>query len=355
MQEHSSPTTSETRRSLRISENFGVRCRIKETQTSGPGKIVNISSTGLLLEAQDPAFSESKSGIFQLDSFLHGPDNFLPHEGRLVWSQKRNHSRVLCGIEFVNISEPVLIKLRERIQRKIMERTRRRKIKSVVGVSLCAVLMLLVGSLISQQMTIYQSMQNSNDLMNDSFEKQAALTRSYAALYQQTSQMLASVRQELDTTRSVLQQTETLLTETKDRNEQLQNQLASIQAHEVQFFQGREDLEKQIALLHDKNTEFAGELGQLKSQMRAFEGDIRSIDEGKAVISLFKNRLKLVKTKIQYLKREVYYAREAAQKERDRVLSLKGNHGYFVKNGRSFKPHEKLFGKEVEIDVSFIE
>ncbi len=351
---------NEARKNLRIKENFGVAWRLKDTRTGGQGRILNMSASGLLMETENPVFPDETSGVFQLDSFLHGPDNFLPHEGRLVWSQKKNRNRILCGVEFTNVNDTVLTKLRERIQTRIMKQTRRRKLQGVAGVALGSVMIGLVIFLTNQQAAIYQSLQNSHQMITDSFNQQASLTRNYANLYQETQQMLASVREELDTTRTVLKETEALLVEAKDKNTELQNQLAALAAQEVRVSEGHNELEKEIALLHDKNAEFADQLSQLKSQMRAFEGDIRNIEEGKAVMALFKNRLKLVKTKIHYLKREAYYARQAAQKERDRILFLQGNQGYIVKNTESpLKPVEqKASGedkKQVEIDVSFIE
>ena len=146
----------------------------------------------------------------------------------------------------------------------------------------------------------------------------------------------------------------------------MQNQIALLNAqnntvaqNQVQTSPAQSELEKQVALLNEKNAQFASELSSLKDQMRSFEGDIKSVDEGKAMITLFHNRVKLVKTKMTYLKREAQFARIAAQKERDRLLALKGNKGFLMKNGEAIKEDKTAQpasgDKKVNIDVSFVE
>jgi len=242
-----------------------------------------------------------------------------------------------------------------------MDSTKKRKIISIVGVGLCVVMTLLVGFLISQHASIIQSMMDSQQRLADSFEKEAALTRNYAALYQQTSQMLSGMRQDLDSTKSLLRETEALLTETRNKNMELQQQLTSLQSQGLQSSQGRQGIEQEIALLHEKNTEFTSQLAQLRDQMRSFEGDIKTVEEGNAVIASFKNKLKLVRNKIHYLKQEAFFAKEAVRRERDRVLLLQGNNGYLVKNGEIFKKLQgkpstkKDLEKGVDIEVIFVE
>ena len=247
-----------------------------------------------------------------------------------------------------------------------MESTNNRKIKTLVGAGLFIVMLGMLIFVVNQQNLVYQSMEEANQMMMSASDGQASLTRNYMALYHQASDALAKVTQELDATKTVLTQTQDLLAQAKKENADLQNQMALLNAqgntvlqNQIQTSQTQSELEKQVALLNEKNFQFAGELSQLKEQMRSFEGDVKSIDEGKSMIALFKNRLKLVKTKITYLKREAQFAQIAAQKERDRLLTLKGNKGFLLKDGQALKEEKTAQppsgDKKVNIDVSFVE
>ncbi len=355
----------EARSNLRIKEHLDVTWRVQDSDLESPGRIFNISTSGLLLEAKQK-FSPLPGNIFKINSFLHGKDNFLPHEGRLVWSQKINQDRVLCGLEFVEPDETVISKLRERIQRKIMESTNNRKIKSLAGTALFVIMLGMIIFIVNQQNSVFLSMEEANQMMMSAADRQAGLTRNYMVLYHQTVDTLASITKELDSTKNILAQTQDFLTQAKKENADLQNQIALLNApgnivaqNQGQTSQAQNELEKQVALLNEKNAQFASELAQLKDQMRSFEGDIKSLDEGKAMITLFHSRVKLVKTKMVYLKREAQFARISAQKERDRLLSLKGNKGFLVRNGEAFREDRTAQpasgDKKVNIDVSFVE
>ena len=361
-------TITESRTSLRIKENLDLTWKIQDHEISGRGKVLNLSTTGLLMEARNFDPPPTSNCIFRLDSLLQVPDNFLPHEGLLVWSNLKNNSTTLCGIEFLEPPEPVLSRLRERIQKKIMEATNHRKIKSLVGVAALVILTAMMIFIFKQQNAIYENMGDSNTLMQSASQQQAALVRNYSSLYLQTKDMLANVTKELDITKSILEQTQLFLAQSKKENAELQEQLAALQAqgavltqNDEEFSQTRGALQKQIELLNQKNAEFVNELGVLKEQMRAFEGNIKDLDEGKALITLFSSKLKLVKTKMHYLKREAYYARISAQKERDRILLSKGNKGYLINKGQSPQPAPKeetaqpKDSKQLDVDVSFVE
>lgn len=354
----------ESRGSLRIKENLDVTWRMKDRQQQGQAKISNISTSGLLLEAQND-FSLSPGDILHIDSFLSARDNFLPQEGRIVWSQRKNSRRVLCGLEFVAPEEKTLAKLRERIQQKIMESTNHRKMRSIAGAALFLIMLSLAFFIVKEQNLIFKNIEESNRMMLNASDQQAVLTRSYAALYHQTAETLTAVTKELDLSKALLQETQDLLSQAKMENTDLQNRLAALNnpsnltaGNQIAFERIKEGLEQQIVILNEKNFQFANELAQLKNQLRSFEGNIQSLEEGRTTISLLHNRLKRIKSKMSSLKREAYYAKEEARKQRDQTLALKGNQGYLVKDGKTFKGSENSFptdGKKIQIDVSFVE
>ena len=354
---------NELRSNLRIRENWAVTWRLKDRGYQGQGKIFNISTSGLLLETKND-FSPSTGDIFNIDSFSNGSDNFLPQEGRLVWSQRENDRRVLCGLEFVAPEEKVLAKLRERIQQKIMESTNRRKMKSIVGSVLFLIILSMAFFIVKEQNLLFQSIEESSRTMMNASDQQAILTRNYAALYHQTAETLAAVSKELDLSKALVQETQGLLSQSKKENADLQNQLAAFNdpsnlsvENQAVFNKTKERLEEQINMLNEKNSQFADELTRLKEQLRPFEGNIQDLNEGKTAIRLFQKKLKLVKSKMNNLKREAYNAKEAAMKQRDQTLALKGNHGYLIKDGQTLQKEETpsvIGDKKIQIDVSFV-
>ena len=354
----------ESRGNLRIRENLAVTWRLKDRERQGQARVSNISTSGLLLETQND-FSPFPGDILGIDSSLEGVDNFLPQEGRLIWSQRKNSRKVLCGLEFVNPEEKILTKLRERIQQRITESTNNRKIKSIAGVILFLIMLSMTFFIVKEQNFIFQSIEDSSQRMMAAFDQQAVLTRNYAILYHQTVETLAVVNKELDSSKALVQQTQDLLSQAKKENADLQNQLAALNnpsnlsaENQIAFNKTKETLEEQIAVLNEKNSQLANELAQLKGEMRFLEGDIQNLNEGKATIGLLHSKLKLVKTRMTNLRREAYYAREAAQKQRDQALALKGNRGYLVKDGEIFKADKTPFNaddKKIQIDVSFVE
>ncbi len=85
--------------------------------------------------------------------------------------------------------------------------------------------------------------------------------------------------------------------------------------------------------------------------MRAFEADFSNLEEGQSLIVLFQNKIKLVKSRMHYLKQEAFFTRVAAQKEKDRLAVLNGNSGFIMRNGQLQNPNgtKKSFAIDVKI------
>ena len=105
------------RRHFRIKERVPVFWKIKDKNIEGQGEVINISTSGLLLET-DSAFSpldESKLEIEPIDKVIH----FIPRQGQLVWFKKIKilNTRFWCGIEFIKPPQETV----EEIKRKVEE------------------------------------------------------------------------------------------------------------------------------------------------------------------------------------------------------------------------------------------
>ena len=373
----------ESRANLRVKENERILWSIQNSILKGEARIRNVSLSGMLLETTlDRPFDDQC--VLSFDS-LH-PGRFIPELGRLVWSKKKRFSKgkYFCGIEFVNPPEEILSKLRERVQRGIMRFTNIRKFRSILNVVLFMAMIALTVTIVWLSIYVYRDMALSNQKILQATDHQAMLTQKYVQmyhdtelrlagvttemeatkrLYQDSELMLQNVRQELNSTKAILAQTETMLTNAKGELESLQN------VNQTELAKTKAELNNTIALLEQKNIQLTEEMTQLRGELQYYEGDVRSIDEGKALIVILRNRMKLVKSKIKYFKREARSARDMAQTERDKILSLLGNNGYFMKDGNvvkvdleryeaeSLKGSKKDLPKDqkIEVDVTIIE
>ena len=115
--------------------------------------------------------------------------------------------------------------------------------------------------------------------------------------------------------------------------------------------QNPEDLQAKITALKDRDTQVSTQLADLKTQLRAFDADIASPEEGRSLIVLFQNKIRLVKSHMRYLRQQAFFAKVAAQKEKDRLATLNGNSGFVLRNGQPQNPNgtKKSFAIDVKI------
>ena len=332
---------NEARRSLRIKEKLPVRWRIQDGYESGEGKILNISTTGVLLQTQKD-FAPMEKTVFALESLDSVNGHFLPKQGRLVWSKTQGfrHNR-LCGLEFIQPEEKVVANLRERIQSGITKVANARRTRSIFGSLLLATAVILLGFVIKQSIENYQSLNASHALMSETLDQQVALSRLY--------------QQELVATKAALAETQALLAKAQAENVNLSALVEELNQKNAAFQARMVDLEQ-------KNIDLNGQLNVIQERLRFLEGDVRSIEEGRAVIQTYKQNLRKVKIKIGEFKQEAHYAKIAAQKERDQIETMLGNNGYIMKNGKVVQPIEVPAapaaagaGKgRVDVDVQFM-
>ncbi len=235
----------------------------------------------------------------------------------------------------------------------------RRDLKRNTGLILSVVMIALTAYVLNLQEHNSRILAHSTDMVLTSSTQQSADYRAYVRKYnetkvqlEETTRKLEEVNRQLDTvsaqltlTKGLLSQTKNMLVQAQTENARLKEDISSIDTQQENIPQ----LEARITALKDKNTQVTSELDDLKSQLRAFEADFANMEEGKSLIALFQSKIKLVKSRMRYLKQEASFARIAAQKERDRLEAINGNSGYLVRDGQIKKTNGRSFAIDVKI------
>ncbi len=191
-----------------------------------------------------------------------------------------------------------------------------------------------------------QTLTQSTTLALDANVTQASNYRSYVKQYkdtkaqlEETTRKLEEVNRQLDevnaqltTTKGVLSETQIMLAQAQTENQLLKDEIQGLGN-----VGSISELEARIAALKGKNDQVTEQLNALRRQMSAYEGEFANVTEGKSLLTLFQNKIKLIKSRMKYLNQEAYFTKIAAQKEHDRVAALNGNNGYIVKDGRLHK------------------
>jgi hypothetical protein len=95
----------ETRRHLRIRQLMDITWSMPGEDMTGQGQIVNISSSGLLLQI-DGSFKPLDNCVLSVDPSLdeEGKSPFLMKKGKVVWFRRIQTSKYSyqCGLEFLS-------------------------------------------------------------------------------------------------------------------------------------------------------------------------------------------------------------------------------------------------------------
>lgn len=328
------------RQNLRVRENKRVLWHVKNSELIGYGRVCNISASGMLLELTSPIRLAAES-LFSFDASLR-PDNFIPDAGRLVWQKKKRFSRnrYLCGVQFAGVPVDGLSRLRQRVQDRIHDSVRARRLGDLVGTPLMVAFVALAGYAAYLSGNIYKDLYISNQNMSVLAGQQASLTRVYQGLYAETALQLEDVTQELDQTTYLYQQSQRMLgyasrelAAVKALLAQTEDMLALAQTENIQFKKGQEA----VALLRAKDVRLTDELALAKSELDKYAADVSGIQEGKKLISLYHDQIRAVKAQIKDIRRGARRTRIAALRERDAVKMRLGNNGYIVKDGQMVK------------------
>ena len=92
---------SENRRHFRLREFIDVAWKLEDQEVSGEGMVVNISSSGVLLQT-DRVFRPSDDCVLSIES---GADTlpFAAKKGKIMWFKRiyTPQERIQCGVEFL--------------------------------------------------------------------------------------------------------------------------------------------------------------------------------------------------------------------------------------------------------------
>lgn len=365
MSNQSNVLYNDARNNLRVKENKKVSWHVDHGDIRGEARIKDISISGMQLEMKSDCMPTDNSYFF-FDSTIN-KDNFIPKVGRLVWHKKKNlgKNKFVCGVRFVEPAEDVLSNLRQRVQSGILRFTRQRRIGTAVEFSFIIGIFGLTAYVLWLSHSIYSQVKQSSDRLESVASTQSTVTRNYMQKYQasevalvnlkeemtnvtqelsttkrmysESQQMLSSVTKELEQTKLALVQTEEMLTNAKT---EIKN-IKELNARDIA--KQKKEFETAIALMQDKNIQLEGELNRLQSELDYYAGNIKNIDEGRALMELYKTRMKLVKSKIKHYNREAQGMRKSAMAERDRIRMILGNNGYFMKDGQTIKVDEAKY------------
>jgi len=332
-------TVPEMRRNLRVRDDAKVQWFNKEHDCSGNARILNVSAGGLCFETKG-TFPVTQGEMIDFDSFLLKEGIESPFLGKLVWSQQKNTEKTVAGVEFVGLEDRVVSKLRHRVQSKISDLIKVRKTRNLFGIGLLIILGAFCGMIVNEYSNLTQRWSEFNVIALWNSARQASLQK-------ETLNQLASVKK-------TLAETQTLLAKAQEENEQMLAQINQLKSQSLALGI-TETLETTLAALQAENGKMLAQIGELKSKLNFYERDVQSLDEGKQMINTYKGKIRNVKVKMHDLKRQAQEAKIAALKELDRILLLKGNNGYLVKDGLAFVPGD--FSAEnknrVEVNVEF--
>ncbi len=243
-------------------------------------------------------------------------------------------------------------------------KARNARIFRIAGVILSVVMLILTAYVFKAQQENNKILMQTNEAVLTSVNHMAGNYRSYVTQYKDTKAQLEEttrkleavtaqlndVSAQLETTKGLLNQTQTMLTQAQSENNKLKEELQGLDGIKLdEKVQDFSQLEAKIAALKSKNNQTANELTDLRAQLKAFQADFSTVEEGRSLITLFQNKIKLVKSRMTYLAQEAYFAKIAAQKERDRLATLNGNNGFMLRNGSSPKSGNKSFSIDVKM------
>ena len=363
------------RKEPRVEEKKRISWSIEGTDLKGQALIYNISASGMLIEIDQKPLDR---GLFQFAD-KRDLEDLIPQYGKLVWFQEKGFTmnKFFCGINFVEPSQESKQKLENRVHQKFAEVARMGKVNRVLVPIIIVVLVVLNVALAWISSSIYKDMAETNKKMQNVLEKQTALYKTTRlelvttkSLYEENQKMLQTVSSDLERTKAILTQTETMLTSAKTQNQKLVENSKIFKSNEQKLLKIRDELRQQVALLEDQNSKMKNEMKLLEEKARLFDGNILDTPEGKALLISFHQRMVVVKKRIKQFRREADQIQTAAVKEKDRLRTILGNNGYFMKDGQDIQvdykryesadtsvPENKVLLKDEKpkVDVTFVD
>lgn len=241
-----------------------------------------------------------------------------------------------------------------------------KKVRNTVGFLLTVVMLGLTAYVLYIQSENYKILELTADLNSNAHVHQAENYRHYVKEFSTTSQQLQEtqtrlekmtmelelVSKELDSTKSILSETEALLAQSQQENKILKGDPQAMANMQKLFGSQANTASKNIDTLKKQNETYDEELTKLRGDLNNYQVNVTDIKEAKSIIRELKNKIASVKEKMRALKRDAAAAREAAQKERDRQLTLLGNNGFVTRDGELQLTNKPK--KTVDIDVKIV-
>jgi len=327
----------EARHDVRIGDRLPINWSLKDKGLSGTGRVCNISTSGMMLEAKTDVLPD-RDCVLEFQSLLQGQNNILPAAGRLVWSKAKGFfpRRTLWGVEFVNPQPEVVDQLHTRIKQKIESLIGTQKILNVVGWILLAIMTIMAAGILVVQTLNYNNMVSASNMLLASSAQQAALYQEIQVQFLNLKSEYAQVRKELDETKLILAQLQS-------ENGNLTQEMKAVKNK-----------------LRKDNQKLVQELREIKGRLDLYEGRVSSMDRAKLALVMNREGLRSIKSSLRHLKHEAHLAKIEAQKERDRILLSIGNQGLVIKEGKPFQPDfpgpdEPIPSKKIHIDVELVD
>lgn len=264
------------------------------------------------------------------------------------------------------MAETVLNQQEPKLDQSVDTQKQNSHLKKIVGVILSLIMIALTAYVLNLQHQNFNILSQSTDLALSAGGHATSNYMTYVGKYKETkieldettrkleqvNLQLNQVTAELETTKGMLSQTQGMLTSAQVENAKLKQELQGLDTlSNSENVQNIGELQAKIETLKEKDTQVSAQLVDLKNQLRAFEADFSNPEEGHSLIVLFQSKINLVKSRMRYLKQEAFFARVAAQKEKDRLAVLNGNSGFVVRNGQMQNPNstKKSFAIDVKI------
>ncbi|MBF0570282.1 MAG: hypothetical protein HQL12_00275 [Candidatus Omnitrophica bacterium] len=264
------------------------------------------------------------------------------------------------------MAETVLNQQEPKLDTSVETRRQHTYFKRLVGIILSLIMIAMTVFVLNLQNQNSSVLSKSVQLALVAGDHSAVNYRTYVGKYKETkveldettrkleevNRQLNQVTAELETTKGMLSQTQGMLASAQEENTKLKKELLGLdELRNSENVQNINELQTRIKTLKDKDSQVSLQLTDLKNQLRAFEAEFSNPEEGKSLIILFQNKIKLVKSRMHYLKQETFFAKVAAQKEKDRLAGLNGNSGFMMRNGQPQNPDgtKKTFAIDVKI------
>jgi len=264
------------------------------------------------------------------------------------------------------VAETVLNQQEQKLNPNADTQRQNNHLKKIVGIVLSLVMIALTVYVLNLQRQNASILYKSTDLALSAGNNATINYMTYVGKYKETkieldettrkleevNNQLNQVSAELATTKGMLSQTQVMLVSAQDENTKLKQELQGLdQLRSTENVQNINQLQSRIKSLKDRDSLISMQLVDLKSQLRAFQAEFSNPEEGQSLIVLFQNKIRLVKSRMHYIKQEAFFAKVAAQKEKDRLAVLNGNSGFVMRNGQMQNPNgtKKSFAIDVKI------